>query len=244
MGLVVFIWEVNRVVREKILAIVPAYNEEANIVSTVEDLRLNAPGVDYVVVDDGSRDATAAICRERGYRFVSLCVNMGLAGGFRTGMKYAYRNGYDYAIQFDADGQHSAAYIPHMVEEAEKSGASIVIGSRFQTQKKPLSARMMGSTLITAMIRLTTGRTVKDPTSGMRLFDASMIRLFAQETDLGPEPDSLAFLMRRGTKVSEVQVEMRDRMAGESYLNLTKSVSYMLRMSISILVAQWFRRLK
>lgn len=243
-GRIASIREMDGIVREKILAIVPAYNEEANIVSTVEDLRLNAPGVDYIVIDDGSRDATAAICRERGYRFVSLCANMGLAGGFRTGMKHAYRGGYDYAIQFDADGQHSASYISNMVEEAKRAGANIVIGSRFQSKKKPLSARMMGSALITAMIRLTTGRTVKDPTSGMRLFDPSMIRLFAQETDLGPEPDSLAFLMRQGARVSEVQVEMRDRTAGESYLNLTKSVSYMLRMSISILVAQWFRRLK
>lgn len=229
---------------ERILAIVPAYNEEANIVSTVEDLRANAPGVDYLVIDDGSRDATAVICRERGYNFVSLCTNMGLAGGFRTGMKYAYRSGYDYAVQFDADGQHSAAYILRMVEEARRSGVNIVIGSRFQSERKPLSARMMGSSLITAMIRLTTRKALKDPTSGMRLFDHAMIKLFALETDLGPEPDSLAFLMRRGVKVSEVQVEMRDRMAGESYLNLTKSVSYMLRMSTSILVAQWFRRLK
>lgn len=94
------------------------------------------------------------------------------------------------------------------------------------------------------MIRLTTGKRISDPTSGMRLFDASMIELFACEADLGPEPDSLAFLLRRGVRVSEVQVEMRDRTAGESYLNFTKSVSYMLRMSVSILVAQWFRRLK
>lgn len=236
--------ETDGIVEGKVLAIVPAYNEEANIVSTVEDLKRNAPGVDYIVIDDGSRDATAAICRERGYRFASLCTNMGLAGGFRTGMKYALRGGYDYAIQFDADGQHSAAYIESMVDRARETGANIVVGSRFITRKKPVSARMAGSTLITAMIRLTTRARVTDPTSGMRLFDASMIKLFANEPDLGPEPDSLAFLLRQGCVLSEVQVEMRDRTAGESYLNLTKSVSYMLRMSVSILVAQWFRRLK
>lgn len=121
----------------KILAIVPAYNEEENIVSTIEDLKSSAPGVDCVVIDDGSRDRTAAICRERGYRCISLPVNLGLAGGFQTGMKYALRHGYDYAIQFDADGQHSAAYIEPMVEFARASNANIVIGSRFCSQKRP-----------------------------------------------------------------------------------------------------------
>lgn len=130
--------------KESVLAIVPAYNEEANIVSTVEDLLLNAPGVDCLIVDDGSRDSTASICRERGYRYLSLCANMGLAGGFRTGMKYAYDKRYDYAVQFDADGQHSAAFIDDLVEEARNTGSHIVIGSRFQSQKKPFSARMAG----------------------------------------------------------------------------------------------------
>lgn len=228
----------------KILAIIPAYNEQDNIVSTIEDLKTHAPWVDYVVVNDGSKDATERICRDRGYNLISLPANLGLAGAFQTGMKYAHRNGYDYAIQFDADGQHSAAYIKSMVDEAKASGANIVIGSRFCSQKKPFSARMVGSALITAMIRLTTGRKIQDPTSGMRLFDTTMIPLFAEESDFGPEPDTVSLLMRRGAKVTEVQVEMRDRIAGESYLNFTKSVSYMMRMSISILFVQWFRRKK
>lgn len=228
----------------KILAIIPAYNEQDNIVSTIEDLKTHAPWVDYVVVNDGSKDATARICRDRGYNLISLPANLGLAGAFQTGMKYAHRNGYDYAIQFDADGQHSAAYIKSMVVEAKTSGANIVIGSRFCSQKKPFSARMVGSALITAMIRLTTGRKIQDPTSGMRLFDTTMIPLLAEESDFGPEPDTVSLLMRRGAKVTEVQVEMRDRIAGESYLNFTKSVSYMMRMSISILFVQWFRRKK
>lgn len=227
---------------KRILAIIPAYNEEENIVGTVEDLEKNAPGVDYIVINDGSKDATPEICRERGYRMASLPVNLGLAGGFQTGMKYAKRHGYDYAVQFDADGQHSAAYIAQLVDAAERSGADIVIGSRFVDAKKPFSARMLGSALITLMIRLTTGKKITDPTSGMRLFNAKMIPWFADELDYGPEPDTLALVMRRGAKVEEVQVEMRERTAGESYLNFTKSVSYMLRMSVSILFVQWFRR--
>lgn len=226
----------------KVLAVIPAYNEEDNIVSTVDDLLRNAPGVDYVVVNDGSSDLTAQICRERGFRTIDLPVNLGLAGGFQTGMKFAYELGYDYALQFDADGQHSAAYVWPMVQQAQSKGSDIVIGSRFCTQKKPISARMLGSMLITGMIRLTTGQRVEDPTSGMRLFNRRMIRSFARNYDFSPEPDTIALVIRGGGKVSEMQVEMRDRVAGESYLNLTKSVAYMLRVCLSILFIQWFRK--
>lgn len=228
----------------RVVAVVPAYNERDNIVSTIEDLRSNAPGVDYVIVNDGSKDDTLSICREHGYNVINLPVNLGLAGAFQTGMRYAYEQDYDYAIQFDADGQHSAAYIYEMIRVAEAKDANIVIGSRFATQKKPLSARMAGSMLISAMILLTTRKRIQDPTSGMRLFDRQMIPLFANEMDFGPEPDTISLLMRWGYKVEETQVEMRERTAGESYLNFTKSITYMLRMSISILLVQWFRRKK
>ena len=226
----------------RILAIIPAYNEEENIVSTVEDLLARAPGVDHVIVNDGSRDATARLCEEHGYNLVSLPVNLGLAGAFQTGMKYALRHGYDYAVQFDADGQHGAAYILPMVEQAERTGADIVIGSRFCEKKKPVSARMIGSSLITGLIKLTTGKTITDPTSGMRLFDRKMIEPFATELDLGPEPDSLVLAMRSGAKVKEVQVKMQERIAGESYLTFTRSMSYMLQVCVSILLVQWFRK--
>ena len=169
-------------------------------------------------------------------------MNLGLAGGFQTGMKYALRHGYDYAIQFDADGQHSAAYIEPMVEFARASNANIVIGSRFCNQKRPFSPRMAGSVLISAMIRLTTGARIKDPTSGMRLFDKSMIPLFANELDYSPEPDTIALVARNGAEVREMEVEMRERAAGESYLTFTKSVSYMMRVCVSILFVQWFRK--
>lgn len=225
----------------KVLAIVPAYNEEESIVSTVEDLKKNAPSVDYVVVNDGSADSTEAICKDNGYNLISIPVNLGLAGAFQTGMKYALQNDYDYAVQFDADGQHAAASIKDLLNEAESSGANIVIGSRFVIEKKPLSARMAGSMLISAMLRLTTGKRITDPTSGMRMFDKSMISILANRFDYGPEPDTLSLLIRGGATVSEVQANMRERTAGESYLSPTKSIAYMLRMSLSILFVQWFR---
>lgn len=225
----------------KVLAIVPAYNEEESIVATVADLERNAPDVDYVIVNDGSADSTEEICLQKDYNLISLPVNLGLAGAFQTGMKYALHNDYDYAIQFDADGQHDASCIRNLVKEAESSSSDIVIGSRFVAKKKPFSARMVGSALISAMLRLTTGVKVTDPTSGMRLFDKNMIRILAKKFDFGPEPDTLSLLIRGGARVSEVQVDMRERAAGESYLSPTKSIAYMMRMCLSILFVQWFR---
>lgn len=228
----------------RVIAIIPAYNEQDNIESTIDDLLQNAPGVDYVIINDGSRDRTPEICEQRGYNYISLPVNLGLAGAFQTGMKYALAHDYDYAIQFDADGQHSAAYIYDMIEAAQKNNWEVVVGSRFAAVKKPFSARMAGSTLITLMILLTTRKRIQDPTSGMRLFDKRLIPLFANELDYSPEPDTISLLMKQGVRVGEVQVEMRERTAGESYLTLTKSASYMVRVSISILFVQWFRRRK
>lgn len=140
----------------KLLIVIPAYNEEANIVKVVNGIVKNYPQYDYVVVNDGSRDKTAAICREHGFRLIDLPVNLGLAGAFQTGLRYAAENGYDCAMQLDADGQHRPEYIAAMLKELE-SGADIVIGSRFLTVKKPKSLRMLGSYIISWSIRLTTG---------------------------------------------------------------------------------------
>ena len=225
----------------KCLVIIPAYNEEENIVRVVENLKNNYPMYDYVVINDGSSDDTARLCRRNGYELVDLPVNLGLAGAFQTGLKYAWRKGYDYAIQFDADGQHRAEYIAPMLEKIQE-GYDIVIGSRFVTEKKPHSLRMIGSRLIAVATRLTTGKKVKDPTSGMRMFNKKMIAEFALNLNYGPEPDTISYLLKQGATIAEVQVEMDERIAGESYLNITKSMMYMLRMLMSILLIQNFRK--
>ena len=225
----------------KCLVIIPAYNEEENIVRVVENLKNNYPMYDYVVINDGSSDDTARLCRRKGYELVDLPVNLGLAGAFQTGLKYAWRKGYDYAIQFDADGQHRAEYIAPMLEKIQE-GYDIVIGSRFVTEKKSHSLRMIGSRLIAVATRLTTGKKVKDPTSGMRMFNKKMIAEFALNLNYGPEPDTISYLLKQGATIAEVQVEMDERIAGESYLNITKSMMYMLRMLMSILLIQNFRK--
>ena len=225
----------------KLLIVSPAYNEEGSIERVVDDLIQNYPQYDYVVVNDGSRDRTAAICRSRGYRLIDLPVNLGLAGAFQTGLRYAAEHGYDCAMQLDADGQHLPRYIAPMLEELE-AGADIVIGSRFITVLKPRTLRMVGSYLISWAIRLTTGQPICDPTSGMRMFNRRLLEEFAQNLNYGPEPDTISYLIKNGAVVKEVQVEMAERTAGESYLNFARSVQYMIKMGLSILLIQWFRK--
>lgn len=225
----------------RLLVIIPAFNEEESIFETVSKLKEACPQYDYLVVNDGSSDRTAAICREHGLRLLDLPVNLGLSGAVQAGMKYAYRHGYDAAVQFDADGQHCAEYLPDMLAQLER-GNDIVIGSRFVEKKKPRSMRMFGSALIAFAIRITTGVWLGDPTSGMRMYNHAMIRLFATQLNIGPEPDTIAYLIQSGANVAEVQVEMRERMAGESYLNPIRSAAYMLEQGISIVLFQKFRR--
>ena len=225
----------------KTLIIIPAYNEAENIERVVENLKNNYPQYDYVVINDGSGDNTAAICKRNNYNYISHSINLGLAGAFQTGMKYALRNDYDAAIQFDGDGQHNPEYIQDMLDKI-KEGYDIVVGSRFAEKRKPFSMRMIGNNLIEAAVLLTTGKKIHDTTSGMRIYNKKMIEKLAQGIDLGPEPDTLALLIRKGAKVSEIQVEMNERTAGESYLTFTKSLKYMTRMMVSILFLQWFRK--
>ncbi|MBR5241913.1 MAG: glycosyltransferase family 2 protein [Clostridia bacterium] len=224
----------------KVLIIIPAYNEQDNIERVVDNLIENYPEYDYLVVNDGSKDKTPEICKKRGYNFLDMPINVGLTGGVQAGMMYAHKFGYDYAIQFDGDGQHDPKYIAKMIEAMAE--CDICIGSRFVSEKKPKSLRMLGSNMIEAIIRLTTGKRIKDPTSGMRMFNRDAIRVMAETIDYGPEPDTIAHLIRSGARVCEVQVEMHERVAGESYLNLKRSVKYMMHMFFSIIFIQWFRK--
>jgi len=226
----------------KLLVIIPAYNEEGNIERVVEDLKANYPQYDYVVVNDGSRDRTEAICKEHGYPLLDLPVNLGLAGAFQAGMRYAYQRGYDAAVQFDGDGQHDPYYIKPMASAIEQEGYDIVIGSRFCHEKKPHSLRMLGSRLLSFAIRVTTGKKITDPTSGMRMYSCKMIRQFATNINYGPEPDTISYLLLCGTSVSELQVKMHERTAGTSYLNMGRAIRYMLNMFISIMFIQFFRK--
>lgn len=219
----------------KTLIIVPAYNEQENILKVIHDLENNLKGWDYLVVNDCSKDETGKLLDQHGINHVDLPVNLGLSGAVQMGYKYAYYYDYDTAIQFDGDGQHQAKYIPLMEKEIEE-GYNIVIGSRFVNESKDFSLRMMGSRLITLLIKLMTGKTVADPTSGMRMLDRKMIYDYAFNMNRNPEPDTLAYQMKRGAKVKEIQVQMNLRTAGTSiYSGMMSSFKYMMKMIFSII---------
>lgn len=226
----------------KCLIIIPAYNEAGNIEKVVDNIINHYPEYDYVVINDGSTDATRKICKMKGYNLLDLPVNVGLAGAIKSGIKYANYHQYEYVVQIDGDGQHDPIYIRDMLSKMKDSNADIVIGSRFVKEKKPINMRMLGSNLISLAIRLTTGKKIQDVTSGMRLFNKKMIKKFGYKMNYGPEPDTLAFLLNCGVRIEEVQVYMKDRVTGTSYLTIGKSVSYMLYMLYGILIFQWFRR--
>ena len=225
----------------KILAVIPAHNEEDCLEETLKSLTSCCPDVDYLVVDDGSTDSTRLICDKHRFSFVSLPINTKLTSAFRTGMKYAHRNNYDCVVQFDADGQHLPEYIPLMAAAMEQNSADIVIASRCANGSKLPGPRGMGSRLISRLIRVTTGVKITDPTSGMRMYNKEMIAHFAQDFDIAPEPDTIALYARKGKTIVEIPAEMQDRQGGESYFDLPHIAAYMLRTLASIILFQWFR---
>ena len=202
----------------------------------------HCPGLDFLVIDDGSTDHTAEICHQKGIPCMSLPVNLGLDGVFQTGNKFAYLHGYKAAMPFDGDGQHNARYILPMLRKMQEGNYDIVIGSRFLHKKKGHSLRMMGSRIISAIFRLTTGKRFTDPTSGMRLVNRKIMRQIAFDMNCGAEPDTWAYFVRNGARFIEVQVEMNEREAGTSYFTLMSSIRYMLRMFVSISFINLFRR--
>ena len=228
------------VIKMRVLAIIPCFNEWQSIENTVENLKAKAQDVDFVVVNDGSWDDTYEVCTQNGYPVVNLPFNLGLANAVQTGMRYAYNNDYDMALQFDGDGQHLPEYISEMIGLMSETSADIIIGSRY-LQKRSGSMRSVGMLLLRLAVLVATGRKLSDPTSGMRLFNRKMIERFAVQMNYGPEPDTLVYLINQGAKVLELPVAMQERKAGKSYLGALNAANYMLRMFVSIIIVQWFR---
>ena len=222
----------------KLLIIIPAYNEAESLKGVIERLRSTCPQYDYIIVNDGSTDGTMELCEENNYNIINHTANEGLSGAIHTGMKYAIENGYDAALQFDADGQHLSEYINSMVNCMKESGCDIVIGSRFLNSKMPFRLRTLGGKIIFHAVRHAANAELSDPTSGMRLFSADIMSLFIENKHFTPEPDTLAFLIRMGADIREVKVTMEDRMAGQSYLTPINATKYMFKMIKSILYSQ------
>ncbi len=225
----------------KKLIIIPAFNEEGNLEKTIADIKQNAPDFDYVIVNDCSTDKTLEICRNNGFSYINLPVNLGIGGAVQTGYRYAYFHGYDMAVQFDGDGQHSAKYLNKMVDMIETSCADMVIGSRFIEKKgfQSSAMRRMGIKYFTWLIKLLTGKTITDPTSGMRLVNRRLLEEFTYDYPKDyPEPESVVSIMSNNYNVIEIPVIMNEREEGVSSISLKNSVYYMIKVSIAIIIAK------
>lgn len=223
----------------KKLVIIPAYNEEKSILSTVQDVLDHAPGFDYVVVNDCSRDHTREVCREHHLNLLDLPINLGIGGAIQTGYRYALERGYDMAVQIDGDGQHDARYLQTMADKLESEGLDMVIGSRFIENQgfQSTGLRRFGIQFFKRLIKLLFGTTITDATSGMRLCNRRVLEQFSADYPQDyPEPETVAWLLRRGYRVREVPVVMRERQAGESSINPAKSIYYMIKVSTAILI--------
>ena len=203
-------------------------------------MKKNAPSFDYVIINDCSKDNTLAICKDRGYNVVSLPNNLGIGGGVQTGYRYAKEHGYEIAVQFDGDGQHNASYLEKMAEQMEAENLDMLIGSRYIEKEgfQSTGLRRVGIRYFTWLIKLLTGATITDPTSGMRMVNRKVIELFAEEYPKDyPEPESVVTLLKLKKKVEELAVIMNEREEGVSSISPVKSVYYMVKVSIAAIIA-------
>ena len=223
----------------KTLIIIPAYNESENIEKVVASIKKDCPECDYLIVNDCSTDNTVEICKNNNFNYIDLCCNLGIGGGVQSGYIYAYRNGYDCAIQIDGDGQHDPAYISKIIEPIEKGEADVVIGSRFIEKEGFQSSgmRRFGINFLSALIHFVCGANVKDVTSGFRAANRKFIEFFSKDyADDYPEPEAIVACKLRGARIVEAPVVMREREGGVSSISPFKSVYYMIKVSLAILL--------
>lgn len=224
---------------KKILVIIPCYNEEDNIVNTVENLRAVCPEVDYIVVNDCSTDSSVQIMKEHGYHYLDLPVNLGIGGNVQCGYLYAVHHGYDVAVQMDGDGQHDPAYLMEIVQPVLDGKCDMCIGSRFVKKEgfQTSFMRRVGIRWLSGMILLLSGHKVLDVTSGFRATNARMTAYFAEHYAIDyPEPEAALAAILAGFKVSEAPVIMRERQGGVSSIHSFKSAYYMIKVTLALII--------
>lgn len=223
----------------KILAIIPAYNEENNIGTVVTQLKENYPSADYIIINDCSTDGTAQFCKDNNYNYVSLPVNLGIGGGVQTGYIYALNNNYDIAIQLDGDGQHDSRYLYKLIDPIIEGYADIVIGSRFidKTGFQSSRARRAGIALLSTIIKACYGVHINDVTSGFRAVNKKMIKVYAEHYAQDyPEPEAITLGALCNARILEVPVSMNERTNGVSSINSFRSVYYIIKVSVAIII--------
>lgn len=223
----------------KKLIIIPAYNEEVNIVDTVTRANHLSPDYDVIVINDASTDHTREKCEQNNIPHLNLPVNLGIGGAVQTGYRFASRHGYDIAVQVDADGQHNPEFLREMEQTLVEENADMVIGSRFLENEGFQSSfmRRVGINFFSRLIHILTGQRITDPTSGLRMVGKRAIKLFSQDYPSDyPEPETDVQLVSRGYKVVEIPVVMNERQGGESSISPRKSVYYMIKVTLAIFV--------
>ena len=221
------------------LIIIPAYNEQDNIVKTVESIQKESEEFDYVIINDCSTDNTRSICEKNGFNIVNLPINLGIGGAVQTGYQYAIKNDYDMAVQVDGDGQHNPEFLKDMAKYLEEKKLDMVIGSRFIEKRgfQSSGVRRIGIRFFTLLIRIITGTTITDPTSGLRMIGRNVLEIFARDYPKDyPEPESVVMILRKGLKVEEIPVIMKEREGVVSSISLKKSIYYMIKVPLAILI--------
>lgn len=229
----------------KVLMIIPAYNEENSIIRTCNIIKDKVSNdkfiLDYVVINDGSVDSTKERLEKNNENYIDLVCNLGIGGAVQTGYKYALKNDYDVAIQFDGDGQHDINYIEDLINPIINGDANFSIGSRFvgnESDFKSTRLRRVGIGFLSNLIKICTKTTIKDATSGFRAADKNVIKIFAEEYPKDyPEPESIITLLKNRYIIKEVPVNMHERYDGKSSINAMKSLYYMFKVSLSIFIA-------
>lgn len=234
----------------KCLIIIPAYNEAANIEKVINNIVQNYPQYDYVIINDGSIDKTEEVCANAGYQVLNLPINMGIGGAVQTGYRYAKKNNYDVAVQIDGDGQHDVAFLEDMLKLLESGEADVVIGSRF-VQKEGFQStqiRRVGIRFLSILARILTGVQIRDITSGYRVVNRRFIEIYANDYPADyPEPEAMIIAAVHGGRIKEYPVIMRERENGTSSITFKKSVYYMIKVTLAMLVRRLsfgFRREK
>jgi len=224
----------------RVLVIIPAHDEQASLPATLAEVREKAPSVDVLVVDDGSFDATSRVARAAGVPVLRHPVNLGVGGALQTGFRWACEHGYDIGVQLDADGQHDPAYLPALLAPVVEGRADVSIGSRFvsSTGYRAPWNRRLGMLLFSGVVRLALGRPISDTTSGFRAYHRRVMEVCQHDFPKDfPDAPLLIGLARRGFRLDEVPVVMRERRAGTSFYTLGKQLYYPYKNLLASLMA-------
>lgn len=223
----------------RVLVIIPCYNEQDNLQRVISALNTASPQADYLVVNDCSTDNSEQLCKEKGFNYISLPVNLGIGGGVQSGYQYSVEHGYDITVQMDGDGQHDPQYLAGIVEPVANGELDMCIGSRFITKEGFQTSRMrrLGIGIISLVIRVLCGKKVLDTTSGFRACSKELTAFYARNYAQDyPEPEAIISAHLQGFRVGERPVIMRERTSGVSSINALRSVYYMVKVVLSLLV--------